>query len=153
MLVLPFMYLLMKGYTLTPDAMIPFQQAIFPLLVLGFMIVAGFVPRDLRLTKETLDSHAFCGSLSGFYTKLSPTVRLDRRPLPFSWIIPVVASRYSFRHQRHGGYFLCSLSWTRSIYFSSLFWILEIPMYLRFRLVTESWTGFFKYIAISLGSE
>jgi len=31
-----------QGYTLTPDGMISFQQAVFPLLVLGFMIVAGY---------------------------------------------------------------------------------------------------------------
>jgi Trk-type K+ transport system membrane component len=33
---------LMTGYTLTPDAMISFQQAVFPLLVLAFVIIAGY---------------------------------------------------------------------------------------------------------------
>ena len=34
---------LMTGYTLTPDAMISFQQAVFPLLVLSFVIIAGYI--------------------------------------------------------------------------------------------------------------
>ena len=29
------------GFTLTPDAMISFQQAVFPLLLLSFVIIAG----------------------------------------------------------------------------------------------------------------
>jgi Trk-type K+ transport system membrane component len=32
-----------EGYTLTPDGMISFQEAVFPLLVLAFMMVAGYL--------------------------------------------------------------------------------------------------------------
>jgi hypothetical protein len=49
--------LLIGGYTLTPDGMISFQQAIFPLLLLAFIIVAGsgssLRPLDLFPTKYT----------------------------------------------------------------------------------------------------
>ena len=34
---------LTPGYTLTPDAMISFQQAIFPLLLLSFVIIVGYI--------------------------------------------------------------------------------------------------------------
>ena len=30
------------GYTLTPDEMMPFQQAVFPLLIGSFIMIAGW---------------------------------------------------------------------------------------------------------------
>jgi Trk-type K+ transport system membrane component len=33
---------LIVGFTLTPDGMISFQQAVFPLLLLSFVMIAGF---------------------------------------------------------------------------------------------------------------
>ena len=48
---------LIVGYTLTPDSMISFQQAVFPLLLGAFLIIAGFATLSRRLRIEILDSH------------------------------------------------------------------------------------------------
>ena len=48
------------GYTLTPDSMISFQTAVFPLLLGSFLIIAGY-SISFRADVETLASHVFCG--------------------------------------------------------------------------------------------
>lgn len=138
----------MLGFALTPDSMLSFQQAVFPLLIGCLIMVVGYPTPPPRvsggLTEETLDSHVCCVSSSGSYTNSVRKGQLEKKRSPSFSIIPVGVSHSCSRLPLHGGSLAFSSHLISAI--SSFSWhsMRQIRMSCPFQSDTAGWTGCFR---------
>ena len=125
----------------------PFQQAVFPLLILSFVMIAGWSWPKVIAERyvEIQDSPAYSVWSSGPYSNCIQMGPHGRRPFGSSLTILVAVSRFSSQNGPPGGSFslwFCSISSTGS---SSWYWTWEMIKSPRFQWDIECWMVSFKY--------